>query len=144
MIFMCANIVVLISSRCTSVLSDVCVQVASFESSASGQQFLEVFQVSGVLWTAISPTNEGLDLLPIPQEGWCSDELEYVNTCLFSGHWLLTIFVKQAAQRGGSCSVPGDIQGQAAPLSEHLMELGMSLFIAGQLDWMAFEGPFWL
>ena len=40
--------------------------------------------------------------------------------------------VAQAAQRGGGCSIPGGTQGQTGWGSEHLMELWMSLFIAGE------------
>jgi len=40
--------------------------------------------------------------------------------------------------------VPEDTQGQAGQGSEHLMELWVSLFIAGDLDHMAFKGPFQL
>ena len=29
----------------------------------------------------------------------------------------------EAAQRGGGCPVPGDIEGQSGPGSEHLLEL---------------------
>ena len=39
----------------------------------------------------------------------------------------------QVAQRGSGCSIPGDSQGQARQGSEHLMELWVSLFSAG--DW---------
>ena len=39
-------------------------------------------------------------------------------------------------------SIPGDAQGAAGWGSEHLMELQVALFIAGQLDQMAFKGPF--
>ena len=46
------------------------------------------------------------------------------------------------AQRGGGCFIPGDTQGQAGQGSEYLMELWVSLFTAGELDWMAFKGPF--
>ena len=44
----------------------------------------------------------------------------------------------QVVQRCGPCPSPGDVQGQA----EHLMELWVSLFIAGELDQIAFKGPF--
>ena len=40
--------------------------------------------------------------------------------------------------------IPGDTQGQAGWGSEHLMELWVSLFTAGELDQMAFKGPFQL
>jgi len=40
----------------------------------------------------------------------------------------------QVAQRCGGCSVPGHIQGQAGWGSEHLIELGVSLLTAGELD----------
>ena len=50
--------------------------------------------------------------------------------------------VAQVAQTGGGCPIPGDIQGQAGWGSEHLMELQVSLFTAGQLDQMALKGPF--
>jgi len=39
--------------------------------------------------------------------------------------------VAQVAQRSTGFSIPGDSQVQAGPGSEHLMELWMSLFIAG-------------
>ena len=52
--------------------------------------------------------------------------------------------VAQVAQRGGGCPIPGDTQGQAGWGSEHLMELWVSLFIAGELDWVAFKGLFQL
>ena len=39
--------------------------------------------------------------------------------------------LKQAVQRGGGSPVLGGIQGQAGQGSENLMELGVSLFIAG-------------
>jgi len=51
---------------------------------------------------------------------------------------------QKVAQRGGGCPVPADSQGQAGRGSEHLMELSVSLFIAGELDQMAFKGPFQL
>ena len=51
---------------------------------------------------------------------------------------------EQAAQRGGWCPVPRDIQGQAEPGPEHLIELQMSLFTAGELDQMTFKGLFLL
>ena len=50
----------------------------------------------------------------------------------------------QVAQRGGGCPIPGDTQGQAGRGSEHLMELQVSLFIAEELDQMAFKDPFQL
>ena len=50
----------------------------------------------------------------------------------------------QAAQRGGGCPIPGDSRGQAGRGSEHLMELWVSLFIAGEFDQLASKGPFQL
>ena len=47
----------------------------------------------------------------------------------------------QVAQRAGGCPIPGDTQGQAGQGSEHLMELQMSLIIAGQLEQVAFKDP---
>ena len=38
--------------------------------------------------------------------------------------------------------IPRDIQGKAGCGSEHLMELKVSLFTAGELGWLAFKG--WL
>ena len=52
--------------------------------------------------------------------------------------------LEQAAQRDGGLSIPGDIQGQAGLGCEHLMELYVSLFIAGELDQMTLKGPFQL
>lgn len=46
----------------------------------------------------------------------------------------------RVAQRDGGCSVPEDTEGQAGRGSEHL-ELEVPLFIAAQLDQMAFTGP---
>ena len=40
----------------------------------------------------------------------------------------------QVAQKVGGCPVPGYIQSQAGRGSEHLKELSVSLFIAGELD----------
>ena len=34
----------------------------------------------------------------------------------------------------GGCPILGETQGQAGPCSEHLMELWVSLLIAGELD----------
>lgn len=48
---------------------------------------------------------------------------------------------KQAAQRRGGCPLPGDTQGQAGWGSEHPDQV-MSLFIAGNLDQIAFRGSF--
>jgi len=39
--------------------------------------------------------------------------------------------LEQVARRGGGCPIPGNTQGQAGRGSEHLMELWLSLFIAG-------------
>ena len=39
--------------------------------------------------------------------------------------------LEQIAQRDGGCPILRDIQGQAGQGSEHLMELWVSLFIAG-------------
>jgi len=50
----------------------------------------------------------------------------------------------QVAQRGGGCPIPGDTRGQAGWGSEHLIELLMSLFIAGELSLIAFKGSFQL
>ena len=50
----------------------------------------------------------------------------------------------QIAQRGGRCPITADTQGEAGWGSEHLMELWVSLLIAGQLHQMAFKGPFQL
>jgi len=41
----------------------------------------------------------------------------------------------------GGCPLPGDTEGQVGRGPEHLMA---SLFIAGELDWMTFKGPFQL
>jgi len=41
----------------------------------------------------------------------------------------------------GGCPIPGDSQGKAGWGSEHLMELWLSLFIAGELDYMTLKGP---
>ena len=46
--------------------------------------------------------------------------------------------VAQVAQRGGGC------QGQVGWGPEHLIGLQVSLLIAGELDQMAFKGPFQL
>ena len=58
--------------------------------------------------------------------------------------WFLTLPLAQVAQRCGEYPIPADTQGQARQGSEHLMELWVSLFIAGPLDQMAFKGPFHL
>ena len=50
----------------------------------------------------------------------------------------------QVARRGSGCPFLGDFQDQAGWGSEHLMELYVSLFTAGELDWITFEGPFQL
>jgi len=47
-------------------------------------------------------------------------------------------------REGGGCPVPVYTQGQAGWGSEHLMEVWVSLFTAGELDQMAFKGPFQL
>ena len=52
--------------------------------------------------------------------------------------------LEKVAQRGRGCPIPGDIQGQAGWSSEHLMELQVSLFTAGELDQMTFKGNFQL
>ena len=44
--------------------------------------------------------------------------------------------------RDGGCPIPGDTQGQAGWGSEHLMELWVSLFTAGEINLIAFKGPF--
>ena len=48
------------------------------------------------------------------------------------------------AQKGGGCHVSGDIQSQSGLGSEHLIELQVSVLIAGELDQMVFKGPFQL
>jgi len=48
------------------------------------------------------------------------------------------------AQRCGGCPVLGDTQSQAGWGSERLMELWVSLFIAGELDQVTLKGPFQL
>ena len=48
----------------------------------------------------------------------------------------------QVAQSGGGYPIPADTQGQAGWGSEHLMELWVSLFTAGELDQMVFTVPF--
>jgi len=48
------------------------------------------------------------------------------------------------AQRGSGCSVHGDTQGQAGWVSEHVMELWVSLCTAGGLDQMVCKGNFQL
>ena len=40
----------------------------------------------------------------------------------------------QIVGRSGGCPIPGDTPGQAGQGSEHLMELKVSLFMAGGLD----------
>ena len=50
--------------------------------------------------------------------------------------------MEQVTQRCDGCPIPGDTQGQAAWGSEHLLYLQVTLFIAGELDKMAFKGPF--
>ena len=45
----------------------------------------------------------------------------------------------QVAQRGGGCPIPKDTQHQARWGSEHLMELWVSLFIAGEWNRMVFN-----
>jgi len=47
-------------------------------------------------------------------------------------------YLEQVAQRGGGC--PGDTQGQTRWGFEHLIKLCVSLFIAGELNYMAFTG----
>ena len=42
--------------------------------------------------------------------------------------------VAQIVGRSGGCPIPGDTPGQAGRDSEHLMELKVSLFMAGGLD----------
>ena len=59
--------------------------------------------------------------------------------CTFSSR-LRTDF----AQRGGGFPIPADIHGQAGWGSEHLLELWVSLFIAGVLDKITFKDPFQL
>ena len=46
--------------------------------------------------------------------------------------------IDPVAQRGGGC--PGDTQGQTRWGFEHLIKLCVSLFIAGELNYMAFTG----
>ena len=50
----------------------------------------------------------------------------------------------QIAQRGHGCHIFGDTKGEAGRSSEHLVELWVSLFIARELEQMAFKGPFQL
>ena len=45
----------------------------------------------------------------------------------------------QVAQRHSGCSVPGNTKGQAEQGSEHLTEMWVSLFIVGELVYMAFK-----
>ena len=52
-------------------------------------------------------------------------------------HW-------QRLPRDGGNPIPGDTQDEVGWGSELLMELWVSLFIGGQLDQMAFKGPFQL
>jgi len=42
----------------------------------------------------------------------------------------------------GGCPEHGDTQGEGGWGSEHLMDLWVFLFIAGELDQMAFKEPF--
>ena len=42
--------------------------------------------------------------------------------------------LEQVAQRDVGCLIPGVIHDQAGPGSEHVMELYVSLFIAGEFD----------
>jgi len=48
----------------------------------------------------------------------------------------------QVAQRGCGCSISGHIKGQAGWGSERLIQLQVSLFVARDLDDVAFKGPF--
>lgn len=48
----------------------------------------------------------------------------------------------QTAQRCSACHIPGDFEDLAGPGTEHLMELCMSLFTAGELEQVTFKGPF--
>lgn len=50
--------------------------------------------------------------------------------------------VEQFTHRSGGCPVLGNIQGQVGQGSEYLLELWLSMFVAGELDWMTFECPF--
>ena len=49
-----------------------------------------------------------------------------------------------ASREGGGDPAPGDTQGQAGGALSTLIELWVSLFVAGELDRMAFKGPFQL
>jgi len=48
----------------------------------------------------------------------------------------------QVTQRGGTCPIAGNIQGQVGWALSSLVELEVSLLIAGGLDYMTFKGPF--
>ena len=52
--------------------------------------------------------------------------------------------LEQAAQRGGGCSIPGDIQDHAGPLSEQLDLAVGALLITEELGSMTFENLFQL
>jgi len=48
---------------------------------------------------------------------------------------------EQVAQRGGGCPIPGDFKAKLDQALGNLIELYMSLFIAGELEQMTFKGP---
>ena len=50
----------------------------------------------------------------------------------------------QIAWRGGRCPILRDMRGQAGGALSSLIELWVSLFIAGEFDQMASKGPFQL
>ena len=57
---------------------------------------------------------------------------------------MVKVVREQVAQRGGGCPILGDIQGRLHQALSNLIELYVSLFIAAELDQMAFKDPFQL
>ena len=52
--------------------------------------------------------------------------------------------LEQVAQRYSWCPIPRDLQGKAGPGPGLPDWAVVSLFVAGELGWMAFRGPFQL
>ena len=52
--------------------------------------------------------------------------------------------LEQVSLTGGRSFISGDTQSQAGWGTDHLIQLQVSLFIAGELDYMTFEGHFQL
>jgi len=114
-----------------------------------------------VLWVLFRRRNVGFQLPPLsmgsfalirhkPNENLCFDEAVsssgYITTNFDSSllYCESATVLCQPAQRGGGYPISKDTQGQARWGCEHLMELWVSLFIAGESYQMGFKGYFQL